>query len=110
MKQKFFLTNFFLLIGFCVVAQTISIDQKNYKQGLVYNFIVRGSGTQFSKGVNTLKFLKNGIATNKITVDSGYYIWDDDQIKGIIRIDKGAELGNYDFQIANTVNNVILCL
>jgi hypothetical protein len=106
MKIKFTLPILFLVGTLAGFSQTIIISPNNANKGQSLPVSITGIGTNFTKGSNTVTFIRQGTSTAQITI-SGLTVVNNSLMGGLLNTTSAAVAGTYTVRVTNNVNGII---
>lgn len=106
MKIKSTLTIFYMLAAFMGFSQTISLTPNNANKGQSLPVSITGIGTNFSRGSNTITFIRQGTSTTEVTL-SNLTVISNNLMGGLLNVSSTAAAGAYTVRVTNPQNTTV---
>lgn len=106
MKIKFTLTIMFLLAVILGFSQSISISPNSANKGQSLPVSITGIGTNFSRGSNTVTFIRQGTSTSNLTL-SNLTVISNNIMGGLLNVSSTAVAGTYTVRVTNPQNTTV---
>lgn len=106
MRITIFTTLILAFIGLSLNAQTISINPTSGNRGQSLPVTITGVGTNFTRGSNTVSFVRQGTSTSAVVL-TNLTVISNTLMGGLLNIASNATVGAYRVQVTNTQNGTI---
>ncbi|MBJ7428924.1 MAG: T9SS type A sorting domain-containing protein [Bacteroidia bacterium] len=106
MKIKSTLTILCMLAAFMGFSQTISLTPNNANKGQSLPVSITGIGTNFSRGSNTITFIRQGTSTTEVTL-SNLTVISNNLMGGLLNVSSSAVAGAYTVRVTNSQNATV---
>ncbi len=106
MRITIFTTLILAFIGLSLSAQTISINPTSGNRGQSLPVTITGVGTNFTRGSNTVSFVRQGTSTSAVML-TNLTVISNTLMGGLLNIASNATVGAYRVQVTNTQNGTI---
>lgn len=106
MKIKSTLTFLYVLAAFMGFSQTITISPNSANKGQSLPVSITGIGTNFSRGSNTVTFIRQGTSTTDITL-SNLTVISNNLMGGLLNVSSTAVAGAYTVRVTNPQNTTV---
>jgi len=106
MKIKYTLTFLYVLAAFMGFSQTITISPNSANKGQSLPVSITGIGTNFSRGSNTVTFIRQGTSTTDVTL-SNLTVISNNLMGGLLNVSSTAVAGAYTVRVTNPQNTTV---